>query len=64
MWTQKLQFFVALNLIYKFDFNNKAIDYIANINETNTTNKNLEQENILTLANLLIHVLSMCNPIM
>ena len=41
MLTQNLQFFVALNLIYTFDFNSKVIDYIANINEANISNKEI-----------------------
>ena len=64
MLTQKLQFLVALNLIYIFDFNNNVIDYIANLNETNITNKENKTKYTLTLANLLVRVLPMCNPMM
>ena len=65
MYQLNVKFNCAKTLNNIFDFNNNMIKYIANTSKTNISIKEIiNNKQILTTANLLAHVLSVCNPVM
>ena len=65
MYRLNMKFNCAKTLNNIFDFNNNMIKYIANTSKTNISIKEIiNNKQILTTANLLARVLSVCNPMM
>ena len=65
MYWLNMKFNCAKTLNNIFDFNNNMIKYIANTSKTNISIKEIiNNKQILTTANLLVRVLSVCNPMM